>query len=381
MKRNTVFLAWALIGSAAITVGACSASPGVEDDDDGDGGSGAGSSDDDTSSSGFTDSTGTSMGSGCSGPSCIGSNPQGDCDSGLALASADPMDGARAIGLCAAAQPDTWGVLEAAWVRADGLPLQGGDGGLLFGDGTTLDTGKGLLSHFGSAVTPREGVTMLAISSGAARNPGDPDFYPPGEPDFYSGDWKDSQVHGVPAGYPKEAPACPGVVSGDPYDSAGLRLRVKVPSDAKSLSFNINFFTYEFPEFICSPYNDYFVAILDPKVPELPDGNISFDSQGNTISVNAGFLQVCTPQTAGGKNFDCPLGPGDLAGTGFDTQPSGSAATGWLETKAPVDAGSEITLLFTTWDSGDGILDSTTLIDNFKFEIDETSTGTAPIPQ
>ncbi len=370
MKRNTVFLAWALFGSAAIAVGACSASPGLEDDDDGDGGSGAGSSDDDTSSSGFTDTTGTSMGSGCSDPSCIGSNPQGNCDSGLAIDSADPMDGARAMGICQAASPGGWGVISAQWVRSDGLPLQGGDGGL-FGDGGPLEGGKGILTHFGSTIMPREGSSLLAISSGAARNPTDPGFYDPG------GNWKDSIPHGSPPGYPKEAPACPGVITGEPYDSAGLQLNIQVPSDAKSLSFNSNFYTYEFPAWICSEYNDYFVVMMNPKVPDLVDGNIAFDSQGNSISVNAGFLQVCTPQTAGGKDFPCPLGPGDLNGTNFESH----AATGWLETTAPVTPGSQITLLFTVWDSGDGVLDSTTLIDNFKFDVDESSTGTAPVPQ
>jgi hypothetical protein len=59
----------------------------------------------------------------------------------------------------------------------------------------------------------------------------------------------------------------------------------------------------------------------------------------------------------------------------------GSASTSWLVTTAPVTPGGEITLLFSAWDSGDGVLDSTVLIDNFKFDVDETSTGTTPIPQ
>ncbi|NUO50295.1 MAG: hypothetical protein HOV80_15680 [Polyangiaceae bacterium] len=374
MKRNTVFLAWALFGSAAIAVAACSASPGVEDDDDGDGGRGSSDDDDGSTSAGFTDSTGTSMGSGCSDPSCIGANPQGNCDSGLSLDSADAMDGAKAIGICQASTPGGWGVIEANWVRSDGQPLQGGDGGI-FGDGGTLEGGKGILSHFGNSITPREGSSLLALSSGAARNPADPGFYDPG------GNWKDSIPHGTPSPYPKTSPSC-STQAGEAYDSAGLRLKLQVPSDAKSFSFNLNFYTYEYPDYICSVYNDFFVAMMDPPDSTLPDGNISFDSQGNTISVNAGFLQVCNEQTASnGVYFPCPMGPGELAGTGFDSQPNGSAATGWLETKAPVTPGSQVTLLFTIWDSGDGVLDSTTLIDNFKFTVDETATGTAPIPQ
>jgi hypothetical protein len=351
----------------------CSAGAGgVDDDVEGSSGGsdGAGAS----TQTGFGQGGSAGTAGGCTAPNCIGGAQQGNCDTGLAIDSADPMDGARALGICKVAEPGTWGVIEAAWVRSDGQPLVGGDGGL-FGDGTDLPSGKGILDRFGNSIQPREGAKLLAISSGAARNPGEPSYYSPG------GDWKDSQPHGSPPGYPKESPSCPGVTTGQPYDSAGLRVRLLVPADAKSISFNLNFYTYEFPYYICSQYNDFFVAMMDPKVPELEDGNISFDAQGNTLSVNAGFLQVCYPQVAGGKNFDCPLGPGELAGTGFDEQANGSAATSWLETKAPVVPGSEITLHFAVWDSGDGVLDSTTLLDNFRFEVDETSTGTTPVPQ
>ncbi|HSN96966.1 MAG TPA: choice-of-anchor L domain-containing protein, partial [Candidatus Nanopelagicales bacterium] len=145
--------------------------------------------------------------------------------------------------------------------------------------------------------------------------------------------------------------------------------------------FDLNFYTYEFPNYICSTFNDFFVAMLTPQLANMPDGNISFDSQGNTISVNAGFLQVCHAQTASnGAYFDCPLGPGQLAGTGFDDF-SNSAATAWLKTTAPIEApGGEITLHFAVWDSGDGILDSTVLLDNFAFEAVETPTETQPLP-
>ena len=47
----------------------------------------------------------------------------------------------------------------------------------------------------------------LALSSGAARNPNDPGFQDPG------GYWKDYNPYGAPAGYPKESPSCPGVIT------------------------------------------------------------------------------------------------------------------------------------------------------------------------
>ena len=340
-----------------------------------------GSSDSDGNGPGATTGNGFGSGNGstgssvstCTAANCIGSNPQGNCDSALAIDSADAMNGAKAIGLCQAYTDGGWGVKTASWVRSDGTPLDG-----------PLTVGKGILDHFGS-VAPREGSAMLAISSGAARAPGQQDYYPPGQ--FGGGgDWKDLNPHGAPSGYPKEAPSCAGIQTeptGVPYDSSGLYVVVHTPADAKSISFNVDFYTYEFPVYICSQFNDFFVALMNPRPSGATDDNISFDAQGNNISVNAGFLQVCTGQNAGGKQYDCPLGTGELSGTGFDDAdvPENSAATSWLETKAPITPDSDITLHFAIWDSGDGQLDSTALIDNFKFEIDEAVTGTTPIPQ
>ena len=91
-----------------------------------------------------------------------------------------------------------------------------------------------------------------------------------------------------------------------------------------------------------------------------------FDSKGNIISVNNALVQECSPQTAGGISFTCPLGTSALASTGFDSH----AATGWLQTQVGIDPslkGKDVTLLFALWDSGDGCLDSTALVDNFQW--------------
>jgi hypothetical protein len=153
------------------------------------------------------------------------------------------------------------------------------------------------------------------------------------------------------------------------YDDVALELELEVPDTAQGLAFDFDFYTHEFPRWVCSDYNDFFVALMEPAPKGAVSGNISFDSQGNSVSVNAGFLQVCEPQTAGGKVFDCTLGPGELAGTGFEDDGSGSraAATGWLTTQAPVTPGSTIKLRFAIWDAGDEQLDSTVLIDNFRW--------------
>ncbi len=237
--------------------------------------------------------------------------------------------------------------------------------------GGDLQLGKGILSGFGPNVLPRDGTKVLALSSGSARRPTDPDYHD------VSGYSKDSTPHVAPPGYPKPSPVCPGITPGAPQDSAGLKVVIHTPKDAKSLSFNVDFYSYEFPSFVCSQYDDVFVALMDPKPAALIDGNLSFDSTGDALSPHSNLISVCSPQMAGGLTFACPLGTSQLVGTGFDQQVNGSAATGWLLTTAPVDQpGEDMTLLFAIWDAGDGVEDSTVLVDNFKFVLNAAPTVT-----
>jgi hypothetical protein len=237
--------------------------------------------------------------------------------------------------------------------------------------------GHGNLAQLGGN-TPQEGKRMLGISSGTARDPNDPGYQ--NVDGFDKG-----YLCGAPAGYPKESPACPGTVTGPPQDGMALLLTIRVPTNAKSFSFNENFFTFEYPNYICSMYNDFFVAMMTPKLASLPDGNIAFDQANNPVSVNNSLLQVCDAGTNGGKMFTCPLGSTSLMGTGFGmdiAMDANHAATGWLKTTAPVDnlRGQTITLEFAVWDSGDGILDSTTLIDNFQWSV-TPAMGATTTPQ
>ena len=280
-----------------------------------------------------------------------------NCDVGLAVASATGMDGAKAIGLCrtttegATGKAKTWGVISANYVLPDGTTSTS----------SQFAKGHGLLASLG-VNNPQDGKAMLALSSGNAQG---------NDPSLDKG-----YTCKAPAGYPKPSPACPGVTSGTPHDGAALELTIRVPTNAKSFAYEENFFPYECPTYICSEYNDFFVAMMTPQVAGLPDGNIAFDSAGNPISVNNGLLQVCTAQKAGGKNFTCTLGASTLSGTGFE----GHAATGWLQTTAPATPGSEITLRFAIWDSGDGELDSTVLIDKWTWSAASAMPGTQPAP-
>jgi Putative metal-binding motif len=259
---------------------------------------------------------------------------QTPCDNDLALDSADPLDFARAIGLCE-------GVESAEWVKPDGTA-----------DPNVL--GKGILSNFGPNIPVIAGNNLGAISSGTARRPTDIGYV---DVSYDAG-----YISGTPSGFPIQAPQCPAL--GESRDGIGLRVYLTVPENATGFSFYTKFYTHDFPDWVCSTFNDSYVVIMNPAPPGSLFGNIAFDNQGNPISVNSGFIEECSgPVTAGGIFFPCPLGSQDLVGTGFDN----FGATGWLEVKAPVESGTAIELFFVIWDSGDGSLDSTVLIDNFRW--------------
>jgi hypothetical protein len=334
-------------------------------DHDGDGYSGkdgdCNDCDPNTNPGAFDDGTNSVDGGAPVDVNCDGA-PGGDtneCDDGLALDDTDAMNAAKAIGLCRVADPNAtgkdkkWGVLEAKFVKADGTPGMN-------------PMSHGLLPQFGMNANVQQGKVMLGLSSGTARGPAMPGYKNPA-----------GAVMGTTCGKPianMESPSCPGVVSGESFDPAALEVRIRVPTNSKSFKFYLNFYTYEFPEYICDKYNDFFVTLMASVTAGTALANISFDQDKNPISVNNSFLQVCEPQTAPPdpkpgqtqKNFACPLGTALLEGTGFETH----AATGWLQTLAPVEPGTEITLRWAIWDSGDPVLDSTVLVDNFTFSVE-----------
>jgi hypothetical protein len=291
------------------------------------------------------------------------------CDDGIAIDTDDAWDAARALGLCRTTSEtgrpaQAWGVIDAKFVKPDGTPL-------------TEPLSHGVLETFGVNAAP-DGARMLALSSGTARDPLQPGY------ESILG-YQKGYTSGTPEGYPKESPACPGVLTGAAHDGAALELTLRVPTNAERVEVDENFFTLEFPGYVCSKYNDFFVIDMDPKVPSYADGNIAFDGEGNPISVNNALLQVCEPQVAGGKLYACPLGVDQLKATGFDTvddefSPAPHAATGWLTTRAEVVPGSTIRIRFAIWDSGDGNLDSTVLLDRMRWAKDGDP-GTVPVPR
>ena len=221
---------------------------------------------------------------------------------------------------------------------------------------------RGIFQDYGDSYTPRTGSTFAALSTGIVGDASDPGFVrlDPGT------DFDFSASHPEPAG-------AMGCSADDPEgveDLTQLVLRMQVPANAKSFSFDFNFMSAEFPEFVCSSFDDTFFAILESAA---FSGNISFDSMGNRVSINVGFFDKCR------ESLDAACtGDDELMGTGYEGTEGGG--TGWLTTTAPVVPGEKIKLSFLIFDEGDPILDSAVLIDNFRWKL-EAVEGPVTIPR
>ncbi len=273
------------------------------------------------------------------------------CDAGLSQNSFDPLDGARAIDLCQQATASSWGVMEAAYVRSNGTTP------------ATPTRGVGLLTAFGPGSVPQKGSKMLGMSSGFARDAGDPEACGLSSCNHAAGDLSNNANPGVAPGgafcdqgagcYPVDAAGCSPTLGGV-NDDVGLRVKLRAPTNATGFKYKFRFFSFEFPEYVCSAFNDQYVALMTPKPMGAVNSNISFDASNNPVSVNVAFFNA---------------NPNDLIGTGFDAWDD-SGATDWLQTKAPIDGGTDIELLFAIWDTGDTAWDSTVLIDRFEWIAD-----------
>ena len=147
----------------------------------------------------------------------------------------------------------------------------------------------------------------------------------------------------APPGFPKSSANCPAIPIA--RDIAVVRLQIKVPNNAQGLAFDFNFYSGEWPEYVCSTFNDSFIAYL--KSSAFNNGqadNISFDAKGSPVSINNAFFDRCTNGVQTGckgssvATSSCAGGESELEGTGFKepgnycNAPSvGGGATGWLE--------------------------------------------------
>ncbi len=283
-----------------------------------------------------------------------------------------PEDFAKAIGICQNAQAG-FGLVSAKFTR-----------GYKRADAPMAQQ-HSALARFGNVLKPRDGTKLGVLSTGYAQefdgSPGTAFGGASGGTDWF-GATPGAGNGTAPPGYPKAAAGC--AQASDVNDLADLHLELTAPRNAIGFKFDFNFHSGEWPAYICSRFNDGFVAYLDAK--GFNGGvadNMSFDSKRNPVSVNNGFFDRCTANAKigcrGGSpgTSTCPGGAEELAGTGFGVTGSfcggaggttvAGGATGWLSSQAAVKPGETFTLDLMIWDTGDGNLDSSVLLDNFQW--------------
>jgi hypothetical protein len=338
-----------------------------------------------------------------------GNNIDDDCDpstpddaavadcSGPALATpTSSLKLVKALDLCQVTSENAplpqkkWGVISSSLMLADGVAGK-----------TPNDVQVGVLADYGANVKPKKGSTMVALSTGTARDEKDPGYVHPQsgpDPEKQPGNYNANTVVNVPAAYlsahngkvpsPASCPTCDGPDCVKAFDSVNFKMRIRVPTNALGFSYRLKFYSAEYPEYVCGKYNDFFVALLktswkpdpmDPKQKPLPaDKNIAFDSDQNAVSVNNAFFEVCFPAPyfpAGA----CPSGTLELTGTGmggWNNEIKDGGGSEWLVNESPVVPGETIDLEFITWDAGDHNVDSLVLLDHFRWSLDPTTVGT-----
>lgn len=271
------------------------------------------------------------------------------CDLDLALDSNDPMAAARAIDLCkVVADGAFYGVLSAQWRLPDSAepPADKLE---------AFHVGHGLLPDLGPQASPQQGSRLLALSTGAARRPADPGF---------SSSFNKGYTSAHPAGLPFETPACGGVTTGAPHDGIALEVALKPPVNAVGFGFHFRFYTHDWGN-ACTTFNDQVAVLLSPPPPASIAGDVAFDQLGHPLTVSFLTPEACVCFGGCPEAPACEANAGLLAGSGFADK---GAATGWLESLAPIEKGTdEVTLRFLAYDAFDGNSDTMVLLDAFRW--------------
>jgi hypothetical protein len=326
------------------------------------------------------------------------------CDDGLASDSSNGMHYARAIDLCQTATDEDrrWGVISARLRLADG-------------SGTPAVESRSIRTDFGGAdVQFGEAMAVLSTGRAADRTDTAPNYFAfqPGRATGTASDAPDDWLIANGGAFPN-APGCPESADTAANDPVMLELTIRVPSNAASFSMGANFFSSEYPEWVCSPFNDMFVVLLDslwdgdPANPA--DKNLAiYESPGGDlypVGVNLAFGDTglfrqcengdtgCAGLAVDGTTQSCDA-INELIGSGFDVKKPSSAngpgtpgwcgdndltggGTGWLETRGNVVGGEVITLRIAIWDSTDQAYDSVVLLDNFQWSVQASEPGTS----
>jgi hypothetical protein len=267
-------------------------------------------------------------------------------------ASFDPSgtDLAQAMDICQlTTETDrTWGLLSATATRVSGAAID--------------PRQRAALAAFGNMV-PQAGATFAGISGGTMRDADDPDFLAPdlGLNLGHSGAAPTAYIAAHEGVVPAED-GCPANASAN--DAVRLRLAIRAPTNARSFSYDFRYLTAEFPDG-CTQFNDSYLALLASGAAGLPaDANVSAQSNGIPFNPSSPLVAPC--------GLDC-------TGTGYSALIDG--ATVWQRTTSPVVPGETLTLDLLVFDQSDGDVDTSVLLDRFRWST-ATAAGptTAPAP-
>ncbi|MBX7077553.1 MAG: choice-of-anchor L domain-containing protein [Nannocystaceae bacterium] len=326
-------------------------------------------------------------------------NPLPACDAGLMSNSADPLQYAQAIDLCqftdeVVADPadQIWGVIEGEFTLASGV-------------GLPASMSRAIRDGFGNAIANRLGDRLAVLSTGRAAD--NADDANPAYAAFQLG-----QAMGTSSGYPNDwytangsslpnAPGCPAPIDGNAQNPIMLRLRVRVPTNANSFSVDMYFLSAEYPEYVCTEFNDFFVTLVDSSSPANPaDKNIAIYDDGmdtwpvgvNILSAANGLFTACTDgtisQCGAPVAYNGCVSNAELAGTGFDAPGAVTyncdyggetgGGTGWLTMSGNVTPGEVMEIRFAIWDTSDQVFDSLVLLDDWQWSVQASEPGVTP---
>ena len=127
------------------------------------------------------------------------------------------------------------------------------------------------------------------------------------------------------------APGCPDHSNATAFNPVNLHLRVRAPTNANSFSVQMFFYSAEYPEYVCTAFNDFFVTLVDSNDPENPaDQNIAIYDDGmgstwpvgiNLVSAANGLFTACEnggiAQCGSGGNYNGCASTTELDGTGY----------------------------------------------------------------
>jgi hypothetical protein len=319
------------------------------------------------------------------------------CDGGLASDTGDPKSYARALDLCnftvespADPQDRVWGVFSAKLTLANGT-------------GAPAAASRSIRPGFGSKIVAQKHNNLVVMSSGHAADATDTK---PGFAAFESGqdmkttspppaDWLAANNNKIP-----NPPGCPAAQVPASNDAVMLTLRMRVPTNASSFSARMYFMSAEYPEYVCSQYNDFFVALVDSEAVGNPkDKNVAVYDDGKTqwpigvnlVKVADGLFTQCEGGPVGcagvAGTYNGCKSTTELVGTGFDAfddfacnkvQKLAGGGTGWLTLRGNVMPGEVMEIRLAVWDTGGHIYDSLVLLDAWEWSIDPAAPGVTP---